>query len=65
MNIWADDWDSPLNHWLHEGPDDSSIWRLSNNMWRWLRYHDGANVMLADKTEAGWYYVPDRGFDIE
>jgi hypothetical protein len=21
--------------------------------------------MLADKTEAGWYYVPDRGFDTE
>lgn len=19
--------------------------------------------MLADKSEAGWYYVPDRGFD--
>ncbi len=22
-------------------------------------------MLLADKTEAGWYYVPDRGFDIE
>jgi len=34
-------------------------------MWRWLRNHDGAHVLLADKTEAGWYYVPDRGFDVE
>jgi hypothetical protein len=32
-------------------------------MWRWLKFHDGANVHLADKTEAGWYYVPDRGQD--
>jgi len=34
-------------------------------MWRWLKDHDGCNVMLADKTEAGWFNVPDRGFDIE
>jgi hypothetical protein len=34
-------------------------------MWRWLKNHDGTNVLLADKTEAGWFYVPDRGFDVE
>jgi hypothetical protein len=32
-------------------------------MWRWLRWNDGANVLLADKSEAGWYFVPDRGTD--
>jgi hypothetical protein len=32
-------------------------------MYRWLRWKDGAHVLLADKSEAGWYYVPDRGFD--
>ena len=32
-------------------------------MYRWLRWKDGANVLLADKSEAGWYYVPDRGTD--
>lgn len=32
-------------------------------MARWLRWHDGAHVLLSDKSEAGWYYVPDRGFD--
>jgi hypothetical protein len=32
-------------------------------MWRWLRWHDGANVLLADKSEAGWYVLPDRGYD--
>jgi hypothetical protein len=32
-------------------------------MWRWLRWHDGANVLLADKSEAGWLFMPDRGFD--
>jgi len=32
-------------------------------MWRWLRFNDGAHVLLADKTEAGWYHLPDRGHD--
>jgi len=31
-------------------------------MARWLRWKDGAHVLLADKSEAGWYYVPDRGY---
>lgn len=65
INTFAHDFESPLNHWLHEGPDDTHVWHLSQRIWRWLKYHDGCNVMLADKTEAGWYYVPDRGFDIE
>jgi len=30
MNTWADEWEGPENHWIHEGPDDESIWRLSN-----------------------------------
>lgn len=34
-------------------------------MWRWLKWQDGCNVMLADKSEAGWHYIPDRGFDVE
>ena len=65
MNTWADEFESPLNHWLHEGPDSQHTWMLSQRMWRWLKNHDGTNVMLADKTEAGWFYVPDRGFDVE
>lgn len=32
-------------------------------MARFLRWNDGANVLLADKSEAGWYFLPDRGFD--
>jgi pimeloyl-ACP methyl ester carboxylesterase len=65
INTFADEWESPLNHWLHEGPDSEHVWTLSQRMMRWLRWQDGTNVMLADKTEAGWYYVPDRGFDTE
>ena len=34
-------------------------------MWRWLKNKDGAHVLLADKSEAGWYHLPDRGFDVE
>ena len=32
-------------------------------MARWLRWKDGTNVLLADKTEAGRFYIADRGFD--
>jgi len=65
INTHADDFESPLNHWLHEGPDHESTWMLSQRMWRWLKWHDGTNVLLTDKSEAGWYYIPDRGFDVE
>ena len=65
ITSWAHGYDSPLNHWIHEGPDKESTWHLSQRLWRWLKWHDGTNVMLADKSEAGWYYVPDRGFDVE
>lgn len=34
-------------------------------MWRWLKWHDGCNVLLADKSELGWKYIPDRGYDLE
>jgi len=33
-------------------------------MWRWLRWSDGAHVLLADKSEAGWKYISDRGWDV-
>ena len=65
INTYANEFESPLNHWLHEGPDDKHVWMLSQRMWRWLRHQDGAHVLLADKTEAGWYNIPDRGFDVE
>lgn len=51
------------NHWVHQTKDKSEQFHLSNRMWRWLRYKDGAHVLLGDKTEAGWYYLQDRGFD--
>lgn len=64
ITTWADDFESPLNHWLHEGPDSSSVWQLSQRMWRWLKWHDGTHVLLSDKSEAGWFNIPDRGFDV-
>lgn len=62
INIHADGYESPLNHWIHEHPEDQ-VHYLAGKMYRWLRWHDGKNVLLSDKSEAGWYYVPDRGFD--
>merc|ERR1719361_2808654 len=38
-------------------------WKLSQSIYRFLRWHDGAHVLLADKSEAGWYVLPDRGVD--
>lgn len=29
INTHAADFEGPLNHWLHEGPDDEHIWSLS------------------------------------
>jgi len=62
INTHADGLEGPMTHWMHEDPEGES-WSLSQRMWRWLRWHDGANVLLADKSEAGWYFVSDRGVD--
>ena len=32
-------------------------------MARWLLYKDGCHVLLENKTEAGTFYLPDRGVD--
>lgn len=56
----ADEFHGPMTHWLHEEPHDE-VWYLSQRMWRWLRWHDGADVLHADKSEAGWKYISDRG----
>ena len=37
INTHADDFDSPLNHWLHEEPADQ-VWYLSQKMYRFLRW---------------------------
>lgn len=29
INTHAGEFEGPLNHWLHEGPDDESVWSLS------------------------------------
>jgi pimeloyl-ACP methyl ester carboxylesterase len=62
FNIIGND-ESGHNHWLHQG-SDSEVWHLGQRMARWLRWKDGAHVLLADKSEAGWKNLPDRGFDV-
>ena len=52
-----------MTHWLHEEPAEE-VGMLANRMARWLRWNDGTNVLLADKSEAGWFYVSDRGYDV-
>lgn len=62
FNIFGND-ESPSSHWMHESEDDSELFHLSNRMWRWLRNKDGVHVLLNDRTEVGWHYIPDRGTD--
>ena len=62
FNLFGSD-RSPACHWMHQSSDESELFHLSNRMWRWLRYKDGTHVLLGDKTEAGWKYIPDRGND--
>ena len=59
----ADGLEGPMTHWLHEA-DGGDSWQLSQRIMRFLRWHDGAHVLLADKSEAGWYFIPDRGYDL-
>ncbi len=46
---------------MHEYEDPRFLARKIS--W-WLKNHDGTHVLLADKTEAGRVYIPDRGFDL-
>jgi len=31
-----------------------------NRIARFLKYQDGVHVLLADRTEVGWYGIPER-----
>eukprot|EP00345_Euplotes_harpa_P014775 CAMPEP_0168343520 /NCGR_PEP_ID=MMETSP0213-20121227/16153_1 /TAXON_ID=151035 /ORGANISM="Euplotes harpa, Strain FSP1.4" /LENGTH=386 /DNA_ID=CAMNT_0008350853 /DNA_START=56 /DNA_END=1216 /DNA_ORIENTATION=+ len=62
FNIFGSD-QTTNNHWPHDSENQDELFHLSNKMWRWLRYKDGCHVLLSDKTEAGWFYIQDRGTD--
>lgn len=62
FNIFGND-ESPNSHWLHETTNEEEQFHLSNRMWRWLKQKDGVHVLLNDRTEVGWNYIPDRGTD--
>ena len=50
-----------MTHWMHQDPKGQpSI--LQSRMARWLKNTDGTHVLLADRTEVGNTWVPDRGF---
>ena len=48
-----------LDHWMHEYESPKFLAKKIN--W-FLKNHDGTHLMLADKTEAGTLFIPDRGF---
>ena len=62
INYVATELHGPMTHWIHEEPHDE-VKGLSEKMCRWLRWKDGCHVLLADKSEAGNFYIKDRGAD--
>lgn len=48
------------DHWLHDYKDKEVVSTLASRMKIWLRSLDGVNVLLADRSEVGWYAVPER-----
>ena len=64
INTWAEGLTGPETHWLHEhkaGEPDL----LRSYMARWLKNHDGVNVLLRNRTEVGSVFIPDRGQDLK
>ena len=60
INTWAEGLTGPGTHWMHEhsaGEPDL----LRSFMARWLKNHDGVNVLLSNRTEVGRVFLPDRG----
>jgi hypothetical protein len=44
---------------MHEYPLDQNF-TVSNRIARWLKWKDGVHVLLADRSEVGWYAIPER-----
>ena len=62
FNLFGNE-ETSASHFPHLSSDPQEIFHLSNRMWRFLRFKDGVNVLLADRSEVGWQYIPDRGSD--
>jgi hypothetical protein len=44
---------------MHEYPVDQNF-TVSNRIARWLKWKDGVHVLLTDRSELGWYSIPER-----
>lgn len=56
--------ESSSNHWPHEAKDPREVKFLEGKMERFLRHKDGVDVLLADRSETGVFFVPERGYDV-
>ena len=60
ITTWAENLEGPATHWMHNEPEaDPQL--LQARMARWLRFHDGVNVLLSDRNEVGNTFIPERG----
>ena len=46
---------------MHEYPNDQQF-TVSNRITRWLKWKDGVHSLLADRSEVGWYAIPEREY---
>lgn len=44
---------------MHEYPKDQNF-TVANRITRWLKWKDGVHVLLTDRSEVGWYAIPER-----
>lgn len=40
--------------------ESKNVDTLNGRLARWLEYSDGVNTLLGDRTEIGWFGVPER-----
>lgn len=48
-----------LDHWVHEYPGEQ-VNTVIARITRWLKNYDGVHPLLADRSEVGWYGLPER-----
>eukprot|EP01016_Furgasonia_blochmanni_P005459 TRINITY_DN1211_c0_g1_i1.p1 TRINITY_DN1211_c0_g1~~TRINITY_DN1211_c0_g1_i1.p1 ORF type:complete len:458 (+),score=105.78 TRINITY_DN1211_c0_g1_i1:158-1531(+) len=50
--------EDPNNHWIYE--QDLYTFPVARKLLRFLRLYDGVHTLLADRSEVGNYFIPDR-----
>lgn len=44
---------------MHQNEGEAQT-TLNSRLTRWLKHKDGVHVLLTDRSEVGWYSIPER-----